>query len=62
MNTKSYGLAHLALTRADEWDIVDEKGKVKGTTVSRAMGGQITGGRGGYFGDKFTGAVSLDDP
>ncbi|AUR85507.1 terminase-like family protein [Vibrio phage 1.076.O._10N.286.51.B7] len=50
------------VNKADEWDIVDDKGKVKGTTVSRAMGGQITGGRGGYFGDKFTGAVSLDDP
>lgn len=50
------------VNKADEWDIVDEKGKVKGTTVSRAMGGQITGGRGGYYGEGFSGAVSLDDP
>ncbi len=50
------------VNKAEEWQIVDSKGKVKGETVSRAMGGQITGGRGGYFGDEFTGAVSLDDP
>lgn len=48
--------------QAEEWQIVDEKGKVKGETISRAMGGQITGGRGGFFGEGFSGAVSLDDP
>ena len=48
--------------QAEEWQIVDERGKVKGETVSRAMGGQITGGRGGFFGPEFSGAVSLDDP
>jgi predicted phage terminase large subunit-like protein len=50
------------VSKADEWDIVNEKGRTVGNTVSRAMGGQITGGRGGYFGKKFSGAISLDDP
>lgn len=48
--------------QAEEWQIVDDKGKVKGETISRAMGGQITGGRGGFFGEGFSGAVSMDDP
>lgn len=48
--------------QAEEWQIVDERGKVKGETISRAMGGQITGGRGGFFGEGFSGAVSMDDP
>lgn len=50
------------VNQAEEWQIVDNKGKVKGGTVSSAMGGQITGGRGGFFGTGFSGAVSLDDP
>lgn len=49
------------VNQAEEWEIVDHKGKVKGSTVSRAMGGQITGGRGGYYGEDFSGAISLDD-
>lgn len=49
------------VNQAEEWEIIDEKGKTKGSTVSRAMGGQITGGRGGYFGEKFTGSVNMDD-
>lgn len=48
--------------QAEEWQIVDSSGKVKGETISRAMGGQITGGRGGFFGSGFSGAVSMDDP
>jgi predicted phage terminase large subunit-like protein len=48
--------------KADEWEIVNSRGKVVGQTVSRAMGGQITGGRGGFYGDEFSGAVNLDDP
>lgn len=48
--------------QAEEWQIVDTKGKVKGETISRAMGGQITGGRGGFFGEGFSGSVSMDDP
>lgn len=49
------------VNQAEEWQIVDSKGKVKGETVSRAMGGQITGGRGGYYGSKFSGSINLDD-
>lgn len=50
------------VNQAEEWQIIDDKGKVRGETVSRAMGGQITGGRGGFFGKGFSGAVSMDDP
>jgi predicted phage terminase large subunit-like protein len=50
------------VNQAEEWEIINEKGKVTGNTVSRAMGGQITGGRGGYFGPDFSGSVNLDDP
>lgn len=50
------------VNQAEEWEIINEKGKVTGNTVSRAMGGQITGGRGGYFGAGFSGSVNLDDP
>jgi hypothetical protein len=50
------------VNQAEEWQIIDSKGKVKGETVSRAMGGQITGGRGGFFGEGFSGSVSMDDP
>lgn len=50
------------VNQAEEWEVVDSRGKVSGSTVSRAMGGQITGGRGGYFGEGFSGSVNLDDP
>lgn len=50
------------VNQAEEWEIINSKGKVVGQTVSRAMGGQITGGRAGFFGDDFSGAVNLDDP
>ncbi len=50
------------VNQAEEWEVINPKGKVTGSTVSRAMGGQITGGRGGYFGDEFSGSVNLDDP
>lgn len=53
---------NFGVNQAEEWEIIDERGKVKGSTVSRAMGGQITGGRGGYYGEGFSGAISLDDP
>ena len=39
------------VNQAEEWEVVNAKGKVVGTTVSRATGGQITGKRGGYFGE-----------
>jgi predicted phage terminase large subunit-like protein len=50
------------VNQAEEWEIVDNRGKVKGQTVSRATGGQVTGKRGGFFGDEFSGMISLDDP
>ena len=53
---------NFGVNKADEWEIINNKGKVKGSTISRAMGGQITGGRAGYYGEGFSGAVSLDDP
>jgi len=49
------------VNQAEEWEIINDKQKVVGSTVSRASGGQITGGRGGYFGSEFSGSVSLDD-
>lgn len=51
-----------SVNQAEEWNIVDEKGKVKGQTVSKPMGGQIIGSRGGFPGDFFSGSLSLDDP
>lgn len=65
INSKEYQEfwpCNFGVNQAEEWEIVDAKGKVKGQTVSRAMGGQITGGRGGYMGPKFSGSVNLDDP
>lgn len=50
------------VNQAEEWEVINQRGKVVGQTVSRAMGGQITGGRAGFFGDEFSGSVNLDDP
>ncbi|WP_213881214.1 phage terminase large subunit [Pseudomonas sp. dw_358] len=49
------------VNQAEEWEIVDERGRSIGQTVSKSAGGQITGGRGGYFGDLFSGCILLDD-
>lgn len=49
------------VNQAEEWEIVDTKGRSIGQTVSRSSGGQITGGRGGYAGPDFSGFVCLDD-
>ncbi|WP_430969475.1 phage terminase large subunit [Serratia nevei] len=49
------------VNQAEEWEIVDAKGRSIGQTVSRSSGGQITGGRGGYAGPDFSGFVCLDD-
>jgi len=65
INSKEYQElwpSSFGVNQAEEWEIVNEKGKVTGNTVSRAMGGQITGGRGGYYGPGFSGSVNLDDP
>ncbi|EBU8203442.1 terminase [Salmonella enterica subsp. enterica serovar Cardoner] len=47
--------------QADEWEVINALGRSVGQTVSRAGGGQITGGRGGYSGPEFSGYVLLDD-
>ncbi|QWZ05951.1 phage terminase large subunit [Klebsiella pneumoniae] len=49
------------VNRAEEWEIKDERGRSIGQTVSRSSNGQITGGRGGYYGPEFSGMVMLDD-
>lgn len=49
------------VNQAEEWEIVDHKGRSLGQTVSRSSGGQITGGRAGYAGPQFSGFVCLDD-
>jgi predicted phage terminase large subunit-like protein len=50
------------VNQAENWEVVDSKGKVRGQTVSRATGGQVTGKRGGFWGDDFSGMICLDDP
>lgn len=49
------------VNQAEEWEIKDDKGRSIGQTVSRSSNGQITGGRGGYYGPEFSGMVMLDD-
>lgn len=49
------------VNQAEEWEIKDERGRSIGQTVSRSSNGQITGGRGGYYGPEFSGMVMLDD-
>ena len=49
------------VNQAEEWEIKDERGRSICQTVSRSSNGQITGGRGGYYGPEFSGMVMLDD-
>ncbi|RAW93970.1 MULTISPECIES: phage terminase large subunit [unclassified Photorhabdus] len=49
------------VNQAEEWEVIDQKGRSVGQTVSRSSGGQITGGRAGYPGEGFSGFVCLDD-
>ncbi|WP_145484385.1 phage terminase large subunit [Yersinia aldovae] len=49
------------VNQAEEWEILNERGRSTGQTISRSSNGQITGGRGGYYGEKFSGVVMLDD-
>jgi len=49
------------VNQAEEWEILNERGRSTGQTISRSSNGQITGGRGGYFGELFSGVVMLDD-
>lgn len=50
------------VNQAQEWCVVDERGKRIGETVSRSVGGQITGSRAGYIGEQFSGLITIDDP
>lgn len=49
------------VNQAEEWEIINERGRSTGQTISRSSNGQITGGRGGYYGELFSGVVMLDD-
>ncbi|MGL9720106.1 phage terminase large subunit [Symbiopectobacterium sp.] len=49
------------VNQAEEWQVINGRGRTIGETVSRSSGGQITGGRGGYPGLDFSGFVCLDD-
>ncbi|MCA5919262.1 phage terminase large subunit [Pectobacterium brasiliense] len=49
------------VNQAEEWEVVNGRGRTVGQTVSRSSGGQITGGRAGYLGPDFSGFVCLDD-
>lgn len=46
--------------KVDDWTL-EKDGKRKHQLFSRASGGQITGVRGGYMGDGFTGYIMADD-
>lgn len=45
----------------DEIQVLDELGKVRFESISKATGGQITGARGGYITDTYSGCLMLDD-
>lgn len=49
------------INQAEEWEIVNSRGRMVGQTVSRSSGGQLTGGRAGFPGPDFSGFVGLDD-
>ncbi len=49
------------VNQAEEWELIDEKGRSVGQTISKSAGGQITGGRAGYFGEEFSGMLMMDD-
>jgi predicted phage terminase large subunit-like protein len=46
---------------SEEWQLADSKGKTIFEVVSAPAGGRLTGGRGGFPGPGFSGAVMLDD-
>lgn len=47
--------------QAEEWQLTDERERVVFEMVSKSAGGQVTGGRGGYPGPEYSGALMLDD-
>lgn len=54
--------SQFGIDQAEEWSLIDDNDKTVMEVVSRSTGGQVTGGRGGYPGIEFSGAVWLDDP
>jgi predicted phage terminase large subunit-like protein len=53
-----------SLGKADvaNWIVTDDNGRNKHQIFSRSTGGQITGVRGGYISEGFSGFINLDDP
>ena len=47
--------------KVDNWTVIDGAGRNKHQMFSRSAGGQITGVRGGYIGNEFSGWILLDD-
>ena len=47
--------------QAEEWQLCDSKQRTMFEMVSKSAGGQVTGGRGGFPGPEFSGALLLDD-
>lgn len=45
----------------DEIQVLDENGKIRFESISKAIGGQLTGARGGYITDGYSGCLMLDD-
>lgn len=45
----------------DEIQVLNESGRVRFEAISKAIGSQITGSRGGYITDTYSGAIMLDD-
>ena len=50
------------VNQASEWNLIDSRGKVVCEMISRSVGGQVTGARGGYIGKEYSGHLLLDDP
>lgn len=48
-------------SRDDEIQVLDDSGRVRFESISKAMGSQITGSRGGYITDTYSGCIMLDD-
>lgn len=49
-------------SKDDEFQVLGADGKVRLEMISKSMGGQITGSRGGYITPTYSGCVTLDDP
>nr|WOE43372.1 MAG: terminase large subunit [Caudoviricetes sp.] len=49
-------------SRDDEIQVLDDAGRVRFESISKAIGSQITGSRGGYITDTYSGCIMLDDP